>query len=842
MKRPTYLALLLLATSSAVYAQQQDQQATDLMELEVISSPREDGAMRKQPASTSLIDSTLLKHNHNGSLKNLSTMAPNFFMPDYGSRLSSAVYIRGIGSRINSPAIGLYIDDVPVLDKASFDFALYDMQRVDVLRGPQSTLYGSGTMGGVMRVYSPSPFTHQGTSISMGYASNENARKMNLAHYSKPTEHFAWALTGFFNGGDGFFKNQSTGEKMDYISEGGLRLRAMFLTRHNWMLDLSASYELSTEGAYPYYYVGRRDGQPEDKASQLNHINNNLAGMYERNIIRTSLKVSKTFRNVEMSSITSFQALKDTMQMDQDFLADDIYKLNQNQKNRTVSEDLLFKSKGPGRWQWITGAAFSLHRSHTLAPVTFRKDGVAMLNTLINQQANAFMPVIESGPMTMHMLFDDQIQGNELLFDSKFRDQNISTGAFHQSTLKDLFGVEGFSATAGLRLQADFQQLNYTSTYDFTHRYQLAGHLTTPGGEQDITMVPEQEFTTSNGLLSSDHAATSNGIVAKDPIHDRYLELLPRVALQYEWNGTRNIYATVSRGYRQGGYNTQNISESLRSLMVRDIMSDVSSTTIPVLNAQPMVPQATKDQVSGILNTMASTPTPDIKKAVTYAPEYAWNYEIGTHLILRNGLLGVDASAFLADIRNMQLSQMSASGLGREMVNAGKSRSLGAELSVRAQPADGLLVQINYGYTHATFRDYTCLDASTQQTVDCKGKFVPFMPQHTLNLDIAYTVPLNEDRPRYALNEDFIARSITFSANYSGAGRIYWTEQNDAWQNFYSQLGANVTMDIHPLYLTVWGRNLTNSRHNTFWFVSANRAYEQHVRPIQFGFDACLKF
>jgi len=842
MKRLAFFALVLISATSSFAQEEEQKQTSDLMELEVIASPREQGTMRKQPASVSLIDQQQLENIQGGSLKSLSALAPNFFMPDYGSRLSSAVYIRGIGSRINSPAIGLYVDDVPVLDKSAFDFGLYDMQRVDILRGPQTTLYGTGTMGGVMKVYTRSPFEYQGTQIGMGYATNDNTRKLTLMHYAKPTERFAWSFGGYYAGGDGFFKNSVTNEKQDYTSGGGLRLRAMYLTHHNWMLDLNANYELSSEGAYPYFYVGRSDGQIEDKEDQLYRINNNLSGMYERSIIRTSFNASKSFSAVEVRSITSFQALKDTMQMDQDLLSDDIYKLNQNQKNYTFTEDLLLKSRRPGRWQWITGATGSLLRSNIKGPVTFREDGVAMLNNMVNRNANANMPAVQAGPMTMNFDFQDMIQDDMLLFDNKFTTQSISAGIFHQSTLHDPFNIKGLSVTAGLRFNADMQRLKYAAWYEFDHNYQLMGHLVSPSMQRDITMVPAQDFHISNGLYSSEYTDV-NGIIASNPIRDKHLEFMPRVAIQYELQNMGNVYATVSRGYRSGGYNVQNISEALRSLMTSDMMQNVRDVTLPVLNNQPMVPQATKDNVAAILNKMADAVTPNIAEACTYNPEYAWNYEVGGHLNFLDGNLCVDASAFLSDINDLQLSQMSESGLGRIMVNAGKSRSAGMELMVKTTPIENLLIQANYGYTHATFLDYSDYDSKTNSLVECKGNYVPFMPQHTVNVDLAYTLPLNTNRLDYGFRDnDFVVRSLTFGANYTGAGRIYWTEQNDAYQNFYSMLGARVTLDIHPLTISVWGRNLTNSHHNTFWFVSSNRAYEQHVKPIQFGIDAKFSF
>ena len=74
-----------------------------------------------------------------------------------GAKLTSAIYIRGIGARSSGQSVGLYVDNVPYLDKSTFDFELTDIQRIEVLRGPQGTLYGRNAMGGIVNIYTISP-------------------------------------------------------------------------------------------------------------------------------------------------------------------------------------------------------------------------------------------------------------------------------------------------------------------------------------------------------------------------------------------------------------------------------------------------------------------------------------------------------------------------------------------------------------------------------------------------------------------------------------------------------------------------------------------------------------
>ena len=112
----------------------------DIEEAVVVASPKETSQLRTQPLSVSLFNDENLEHRGVGSMKDLAALAPNFYMPDYGSRITSACYIRGVGSRINTPAVGLYVDNVPYIDKSAYDFDFHDIERVDVMRGPQGTL------------------------------------------------------------------------------------------------------------------------------------------------------------------------------------------------------------------------------------------------------------------------------------------------------------------------------------------------------------------------------------------------------------------------------------------------------------------------------------------------------------------------------------------------------------------------------------------------------------------------------------------------------------------------------------------------------------------------------
>ena len=133
----------------------------NLNAITIISNPKWDSKLFEFPGSISYLNTGNLDEMNIRSVKDISTVVPNLFIPDYGSKLISSAYIRGIGSRINSPAVGLYVNNVPYLDKSAFDFDFIDIASIEVLKGPQGTLYGRNTMAGLVNIKTLSPFENK---------------------------------------------------------------------------------------------------------------------------------------------------------------------------------------------------------------------------------------------------------------------------------------------------------------------------------------------------------------------------------------------------------------------------------------------------------------------------------------------------------------------------------------------------------------------------------------------------------------------------------------------------------------------------------------------------------
>ena len=761
----------------------------NIEEAVVVASPKETSFLKRQPISATLLGKEEIATLGATSLKQLSMAAPNFYMPAYGSRVTSATYVRGVGSRIGEPAVGLYVDNVPYGSRSAYDFSFLDVARIDVLRGPQGTLYGSGAMGGVVRLFTVSPFDGQGTDVEVGGKSHLMGRSVKAVTYLHPHDQVALSLAGTYEGQQGAFKNSFTGKDADESNNVGGKARLAWRPSKNVRVDAMVSYEYSDENACPYYFVDTLSTPAAEKEG-MGEITQNRQSQYRRSLWNTSLGVEWIAPKFVLTQIAAYQYLNDRLFMDQDFIAKDIFSLTQKQRVGNFTEELSLRSRGQRFWEWTAGAFFRYQHTQTDCPVVFHGDGMRFLN----DQFAAVLP--KNPPMTLAFTND------ELHFVSDIKTPMWSGALFHQSTLN--FGA-GISAVAGLRLAYDHHSLDLKSGLASPATYQFA--MPAFGIRTNLSASPE-----------------TCGTLKKDT-----WQVLPKLALQYKHkSGRGNVYLSAAKGYRPGGYNLQSYSDLAQVSLRRDMMLGVKEYSINTINAMPL-PDATKQgAIAGMSKVLdANIPAEPNIADLEYKAEEAWNYELGGHLNfnLGQGSLNVDYSAFYVTTKNRQLARFAESGMGRITVNAGRSRSIGAEVALRAEPLlNRLILQATYGYTHATLVEHN-LGEHDGVKVDYSGNRVPFAPEHTFSATATYRQPLTSK----------VLRSVYATLGVNGAGRIYWDEANTYEQPFYAQMQARLGVEFPAdVKLEIIGHNLTNTRFTTFAFDSMERRFAQYGNPRHF--------
>lgn len=764
----------------------------NLDEVIIVSQPKEVLLLRQQPLSSSMFTGSELNSLGITDLSQLAYYVPSFAMPAYGSRLTSSMYIRGIGSRVNNPAIGIYLDGLPLVSKSAFNIHTYQIDRADILRGPQGTLYGMNTEGGLIRLYSKNPMKYQGTDIHLSIGTHLQ-RDVEAAHYGKINDKAAFSIAGFYSGGNGFFRNTTTGKRADNYNEAGGKARLIGKFTDRFSADFTVDYQYVRQNAFPYGQLNLETNRPEAPSA-------NRQSSYNRNMLNTGLNLKYTADQFTLSSTTSYQFLDDCMKMDQDYLASDLMHLEQRQLMNAITQELSVRNNTTNRWKRATGIYGSYQWLKTDAPVFFDKDftsrisgGIqsAMYNAILKSMADkmvaAGMPQTAAEAAAAAAI--EKAGGININMDMKvpatFNTPQLNIGIFHESNISL---TDRLTATLGLR-------------YDYNR---VKVHYNTYAAMAIAANVMGQSM--ANTLTSK----------LNNMSHDNYSQLLPKVGLSYTIDADgSNVYATVCKGYRAGGYNIQMFSDILQH--------ELNENSNKAMTGSYDIPHTQAD-------------FEEINNTISYKPEESWNYEIGAHLNLFDNKIHADISAYYMQIRNQQLSVMAGEyGFGRMMVNAGKSISWGLEASLRGSALDNHLSwSAGYGLTRATFKEYN--ETINDTEISYSGKRVPFIPMHTINALADYRISFNGTA----------VRSIVIGADITAQGRIYWNEANTYSQPFYALLGAHADVNFSNINIKLWCRNLTDTHYNTFAFDSSASGQTiylaQRGTPIQAGVDINLHF
>lgn len=445
------------------------------------------------------------------SPKGVAEIAPNFYMPDYGSRMTSSIYVRGLGARMEQPVVGLSVDNVPVLNKDAYDCDLSDIADVEVLRGAQAVLNGRNTMGGQINIRTLSPMVWQGYRAAASYGS-ANAVAVSAGAYLRLNEVLATSLAADYGRSDGFFRNGYDGRRLDCYDRGSLRWKMEWQPSARLSMSNVASLQLLDQGGYPYASLATGEIAYNDTCS------------YRRTYFADGITLAWAGKRVVVTSRTSVQYLDDDMHLDQDFTTADYFTLRQKRREWTFTED-LFTRGSRGAYSWL-GGVFAFYKSTDMsAPVTFHDTGISRLIEYYRNMANPEYPIA----------WDSR----SFVLGSDFKPSAGGVALYHES----VFNLGDWRFEAGLRLDFEHSMLDYRS--HSTTGYSVL-HLQPDGSTELFMHTP----------VDIDDA----GSVGRN-----FLELLPKVSVSYSAaDGRLTPYFTFSKGYKTGGYNTQMFSDVLQ--------------------------------------------------------------------------------------------------------------------------------------------------------------------------------------------------------------------------------------------------------------------------------------
>jgi iron complex outermembrane recepter protein len=302
------------------------------------------------PLSSTVLTQDDIDDAQINTVREVAANTPNFFTSG-GDRTINFYSLRGIGNSNFQvrDSVGFYVDDVPIeLFYEFFPNDLFDIGRVEVLRGPQNTYYGRSSSAGVVNVTSRPPSENLETTIGAEYgAYNQRRLQVSLSDTLIP-DRLGFRLSGVYSARDGFTENTLLGKAANDQSDVAGRLNLVWTPSENWSVSLNALGAFSQDGGIAYATLG------QDNPFEI--AENQIAAL-DLSVSAQSLKVAYDGADVRFTSVTAHNFSNVSYGADGDFSADDLYRADVGLRSNIWSQEFRLQSPADaGRFAWLVGA------------------------------------------------------------------------------------------------------------------------------------------------------------------------------------------------------------------------------------------------------------------------------------------------------------------------------------------------------------------------------------------------------------------------------------------------------------------------------------------------------
>ena len=473
----------------------------------VVTGLRRSESLQDTPASVTAFDSQAIENAGIERPSDFIALTSNVTLVETQNAGNSFVIIRGITQNRNSePSVAVIVDGVQQVNPAQFNQDLFDIEQIEVFKGPQGGLYGRNAIGGAIIITTKKPTNEFSGNVTAGI-DNGFGYFLRGGVSGPVADNVFFRVAGSYYNTDGFIPNTFLGEDADPVEDFSLRANLLVEATDRLTIDLRGSVnQLRTQGLYYNIVNDVNDVAP---------VRVNNPGQNDRDIYNASLKVEYAGDNAVLTSVSSYDTLTEVLTGDAfDFLPIEDsfffnlfetifgpgngFDLNQSQylNVKAFSQEVRLASPEDGRpFNWMVGG-------YLIDTERFISTG-NMIDT-----GNGVFPVFRS-PST-----------NPLNPQFSF----LSDG--QENFAWALFANAGYEISPELRVDASLR-------YDRDRRRQTT--LTPQGFLPVVPGVPQAQ----------------SGEV-RTAIFDDWQ---PKITLTYEPTPDVTIYGGYSRGFRSGGFN-----------------------------------------------------------------------------------------------------------------------------------------------------------------------------------------------------------------------------------------------------------------------------------------------
>ena len=482
----------------AVFAEEQQ----GIEEIVVTAQKRAENSQDVPLTMTTFSDDFLAAANIH-TLGNLATFAPGF-ATELSSRTQPQLYIRGLGTNDfgigSDPSVGVYIDGIYIGRPGSSVLALTDIERIEVLKGPQGTLFGRNTSAGAISIITkkPTPEREGQLRATLG---NYNKQRGEFIVNEPLTESVMLRASMLTNRRDGFIKNQLGGADLGQEDDYTLRTNLLWQIDNSSELILRLDTEvMDQDGPAPTSL--RTDVAIGDPYGDVRH---NADSFESREVYGVSLTYTHEQEAYVFTSQSSFRKYASESFIDEDGADSAFFELHSSndELNEQFTQEFRL-NRDTEDYHWFIGTSYFQEAAEQASSAIFTTDTA---NNVIQREVG-FSANFPSGQL--------------------FPERMDNTGQYQSAAL---YGDLTYDITARFQTSIGLRYTRDQKDFDWQSEFNEFGFGLVYGKEYDPA-------------IDHDHASWS--------------ELTPRLVLDYAWSRDMHTFFSITEGYKAGGFNALN--------------------------------------------------------------------------------------------------------------------------------------------------------------------------------------------------------------------------------------------------------------------------------------------
>jgi outer membrane receptor protein involved in Fe transport len=823
----------------------------------VVTASKRETTLLDTPISVSVTGAETIQQAQIRDLRDLQTVVPSLRVNQLQSSANTNFIIRGFGNGANNagiePSVGVFIDGVYRSRSAAQISDLPNLRRIEVLRGPQSTLFGKNASAGIISIVTAEPAFEFGGAVEASYG-NYNAVVVKADVTGPISETLAFSLAGNYNRRDGYVRDLQLQEDVNDRNRYGFRGQLRFDPSSDLRFRLIADYDKIDEnccgvvnvvngptGAIGTAIAGRPVVDPANPFS-YRVFNNFLSANLIKNY-GASLQGDYTMGSIGLTSITAYRKVDAFTNQDSDFTGlDSIGRNSADVKIDTFTQELRLASDFDGPLNFLLGGFYFNEKISQANHIFF--------GSQFRPYADQLVRAASGGVLNIPLLENTfgALEGAPTRYVGAFG--RAGSGLDEQYKLSDesysIFGTVDFELTDRLTLTGGF---NYTDD-----RKRFSTNVVSTDAFAGINLDAPQYAPFRNQLLFGGALAQTVGSTLR----------LGRNATQAEIGAfaaaNAAAFGQISAGAQAFANANQNVPAAnplagLRALQFLPPFQNVPNAVEPgrtsdddisytarisykaTDNINVYATYATGFKASSINLSRDSRPTPGDLTALRTAGSAVVNLTSGSRFaapekarVIEGGIKGqFRGFAFNVAIFDQELKGFQGNvftGTGFVLSNAGSQSTRGFELDTSLSPSEALTFTAALTYLDAKYDSFPAGSAFTPGltvgAADLTGVRPGNVPEFALAVGGVFTQPIGE------------SAKMILRADFNHESNVQIAEGAPRFKREVNSLNAAVILQLDQGFeFSAWGRNLTNDQYLSTIFPSVAQAGSLSAYPSQ---------